>query len=149
MKSINTIPEIAGIVSYGPAVQSSKPQVAHLPSNIDAPSTSSTIETVKVHKYPDVDSANFVLPGHADFKDGAAGVSHTRCLTFLKPKLGPTFDLEAIWDEHTYFEFVERSVAKTMGTMVQEPYVNNVPTVKGPFRSIILFVCFQIPGSQS
>jgi hypothetical protein len=28
------------------------------------------------------------------------------------------FDLEAIWEEHTYFEFEMRSVAKTMGTMV-------------------------------
>ena len=28
------------------------------------------------------------------------------------------FDLEAIWEEHTYFEFEVRSVAKTMGTMV-------------------------------
>ena len=82
-----------------------------------------------VHKYPDVKSANFVLPGHADFKSGAAGLSHTRSLTFLKPKLGPHFDLEAIWEEHVYFEFEERSVAKTMGTMVQEPYVNHVPTV--------------------
>jgi hypothetical protein len=31
---------------------------------------------------------------------------------------GPKFDLEKIWDEHTYFEFEVRSVAKTMATMV-------------------------------
>lgn len=42
---------------------------------------------------------------------------------------GPYFDLEAIWDEHTYYEFDNRSVECTMGTMVQEPYVNHIPTV--------------------
>jgi carboxymethylenebutenolidase len=86
---------------------------------------------VTVHKYPGVQSANFILPKHVHFSNGPAAVAHTRCLTFLKPKLGgPNFDLEAIWEEHTYFEFAERSVAKTMGTMVQEPYVNHVPTVR-------------------
>jgi len=44
---------------------------------------------------------------------------------------GADFDLEAIWEEHTYFEFADRSAAKTMGTMVQEPYVNHVPTMTG------------------
>lgn len=43
---------------------------------------------------------------------------------------GPYFDLEAIWDEHTYYEFEARDVAKTMSTMVQEPYVNHIPTVR-------------------
>ena len=37
--------------------------------------------------------------------------------------------MEAIWDEHTYYEFADRSVEHTMSTMVQEPYVNHVPTV--------------------
>ena len=46
---------------------------------------------------------------------------------------GADFDLEAIWEEHTYFEFADRSAAKTMGTMVQEPYVNHVPTVSPPY----------------
>jgi hypothetical protein len=51
-------------------------------------------------------------------------------LNFLKKHLGgPYFDLEKIWEEHTEYEFAVRSVARTMGPMVQEPYVNNVPTV--------------------
>jgi carboxymethylenebutenolidase len=37
--------------------------------------------------------------------------------------------LEEIWEEHTYYEFADRSVEHTMSTMVQEPYVNHVPTV--------------------
>ena len=44
---------------------------------------------------------------------------------------GPCFDLEAIWEEHTLYEFGERAVEKTMSTMVQEPYVNHIPTMTG------------------
>ena len=44
---------------------------------------------------------------------------------------GPYFDLEAIWDEHTRYEFADRSVEETMATMVDEPYVNHIPTLTG------------------
>ena len=82
-----------------------------------------------VHIYS-VSSSNFVLPGHEHYQAGPASVAHTRSLGFLKQHLGgPIFDLEAIWDEHTLFEFGERNVEKTMSTMVDEPYVNHVPTV--------------------
>lgn len=84
-----------------------------------------------VHVYDTANSTNFVLPSHEDFQIAAAGVAHTRSLGFLRKHLGgPIFDLEAIWDEHTLFEFGERNVEKTMGTMVDEPYVNHVPTVR-------------------
>lgn len=87
-------------------------------------------ENQTYYQYTDVSSAGFVIPGHSDFKYSTAGVSHTRSLTFLKKHLrGPYFDLEKIWEEHTYFEFGDRSVEKTMATMVQEPYVNHIPTV--------------------
>jgi carboxymethylenebutenolidase len=84
-----------------------------------------------IHTYPNIE-ASFIIPGHANFKVSTAGVSHTRSVGFIKKHLGgPFFDLESIWDEHTYYEFGERSVEKTMATMVQEPYVNHVPTVCG------------------
>jgi carboxymethylenebutenolidase len=83
-----------------------------------------------VHIYDSAVSTNFVLPSHQHYQAGSAGVAHTRSLGFLKKHLGgPNFDLEAIWDEHTLFEFGERNVEKTMATMVEEPYVNHVPTV--------------------
>ncbi|TVY86577.1 hypothetical protein LAWI1_G007913, partial [Lachnellula willkommii] len=82
-----------------------------------------------VHEYPKLQSPYFASPGHDSFHYSSESVSHTRNLTFLKKHMGgPYFDLEAIWDEHTYFEFAERSVEKTMGTMVEEPYVNHIPT---------------------
>ncbi|EXJ60016.1 hypothetical protein A1O7_04164 [Cladophialophora yegresii CBS 114405] len=86
----------------------------------------------KVYTYPTVKASNFALPCQPNFDGTNEAVSHTRNLTFLKKHIrGLDFDLEAIWEEHTYFEFAERSVPKTMATMVQEPYVNHIPTMTG------------------
>lgn len=86
-----------------------------------------------LYNYADITGANFTIPGHPEFKISTAGVAHTRSVGFIKKHLGgPFFDLESIWDEHTYYEFGDRSVEKTMATMVQEPYVNHVPTVRAP-----------------
>ncbi|KAH8435179.1 uncharacterized protein LDX57_012808 [Aspergillus melleus] len=89
-------------------------------------------QETKVYSYPEASSSQFIVPGHADFIASAAGVAHTRSLTFVKKHLdGPYFDLEKIWEEHTFYEFDERSVEKTMATMVQEPYVNHTTTLTG------------------
>lgn len=78
-------------------------------------------------------SGKFALPGVDDFDYPTEAISHTRNLSFLKKHIrGADFDLEEIWEEHCYFEFDARSHTKTMGTMVQEPYVNHVPTVGVP-----------------
>jgi hypothetical protein len=68
-----------------------------------------------------------------DFGYATEAISHTRNLTFLKRYgRGTDFDLKAIWEEHCYFEFEDSSVAKTIRTMVQKPYVNHLPTVNIP-----------------
>ncbi|KAL6238406.1 hypothetical protein BDW75DRAFT_27717 [Aspergillus navahoensis] len=105
------------------------PALAHLDSS--KPRTESS-DLLKVYSYLEAPSSGFIIPGHADFNYSSAGVAHTRTLTFIKNHLGgPYFDLEKIWNEHTYYEFENRSVEKTMATMVQEPYVNHVPTLTG------------------
>ncbi|RBR11049.1 uncharacterized protein FIESC28_09194 [Fusarium coffeatum] len=84
------------------------------------------------YSYPTAPSHLFAVPFSSEFNYTTESVSHTRNLTFLKPLMnGPYFDLEDIWDEHTYYEFADRSVEHTMSTMVQEPYVNHVPTLTG------------------
>ncbi|KAH8169368.1 LEA domain protein [Sarocladium implicatum] len=89
-------------------------------------------QNVTDYYYPDVKSIKFCSPEHEDFHYNTDSVAHTRNLQFLKPRMnGPFFDLEKIWDEHTYYEFADRSVEHTMSTMVQEPYVNHVPTLTG------------------
>ncbi|CAG8013783.1 unnamed protein product [Penicillium salamii] len=85
-----------------------------------------------IYSYADIAGPSFIIPGHSDFKITTAGVAHTRSVGFIKKHLGgPFFDLESIWDEHTLYEFGDRSVEKTMATMVQEPYVNHIPTLTG------------------
>lgn len=92
------------------------------------------------YDYP-AQSSGFASPRTASFEYAAEAVSHTRNLTHLKKLMnGPYFDLEAIWDEHTYYEFEVRDVQATMNTMVQEPYVNHIPTV-----GLLTWWCFANP----
>ncbi|KAI1112389.1 hypothetical protein F5Y14DRAFT_422025 [Nemania sp. NC0429] len=110
---------------------SSNPGLIHIPGA--SPLSPLTHPNTKHHYYPTASSAAFVLPSSGtSYSHSAAAISHTRSLSFLRAALGgPTFDLEAIWDEHTAHEFATRSVARTMGTMVDEPYVNHVPVLTG------------------
>ncbi|KAK4225277.1 hypothetical protein QBC38DRAFT_483483 [Podospora fimiseda] len=126
--------DIKAVVFYGssPTRYSNFPILSHLPASGQNDSVLKSLEGVITHKYPSTSSGYFVLPSHPDFRASAASVSHTRSLSFLKPLLnGPYFDLEAIWEEHCHYEFGDRSVEETMATMVQEPYVNHVPTLTG------------------
>jgi carboxymethylenebutenolidase len=43
----------------------------------------------------------------------------------------PEHDLVALWEAHCRCEFETRDVDATMATMVDEPYVNHVPTMTG------------------
>lgn len=87
-------------------------------------------KNVTEYYYGNIKNRLFATPFQEHWHYGTEAVSHTRNLTFLKKSMnGPFFDLEAIWEEHTYYEFADRSVEHTMSTMVAEPYVNHVPTV--------------------
>ncbi|TGJ81882.1 hypothetical protein E0Z10_g6903 [Xylaria hypoxylon] len=104
-----------------------RPELVHLAGPV-----ANARPNTRQHYYASAKSPSFVIPSSGDFHYASASVSHTRSLSFLKPQLGgPVFDLEAIWDEHTAYEFATRSVAQTMGTMVDEPYVNHVPVLTG------------------
>lgn len=104
------------------------PHICHLAES----GIKSTSDNGTTHRYPEANSASFVLPSHPDYLPASAAVAHSRTLEFLKKQLdGPWFDLEAIWEEHTRLEFADRAVEATMNTMVQEPYVNHIPTMTG------------------
>ncbi|KLU81656.1 hypothetical protein MAPG_00741 [Magnaporthiopsis poae ATCC 64411] len=109
----------------------STPILWHAAGDVAKLGTASQHGATTVHAYREALSG-FVLPAHANYRGSSATVAHTRTLTFLRPLVGgPFFDLEAIWDEHCFYEFGDRAVAKTMGTMVAEPYVNHIPTITG------------------
>lgn len=85
----------------------------------------------KIYEYPSMDSSSFAVPFSEEFDYATEAVSHSRNLAFVKKVMGgPYFDLELLWEEHTFYEFGSRSVENTMATMVEEPYVNHVPTVR-------------------
>ena len=93
----------------------------HLTTDVLKPADNSNQSIVK-HFYK-TSSTYFVLPQTAQYDPAGASLAHSRTLVFLRKNLGgPFFDIEAIWEEHTYFEFEVRSVAKTMGTMVVRPF---------------------------
>ncbi|KAL7914943.1 hypothetical protein GGI35DRAFT_474648 [Trichoderma velutinum] len=127
---------VAGIVTFSnatPEVATSIPLLAHTSTASKLEINSSDVQksNVTVHSYPET-TPHFIFPSAAAYNNAAANMSHTRSLVFLRKHLGgPNFDLEAIWEEHCYWEFEARSVAKTMATMVAEPYVNHIPTMTG------------------
>ncbi|KAI2610506.1 hypothetical protein GGR54DRAFT_618188 [Hypoxylon sp. NC1633] len=131
LKTIEDVTEICAVVCYGASLVgiagSTLPLLAHVPGTKDV-EDGSGLRRVWYAK----GKSFFAIPAHEDYHAPSASVAHTRTLSFLKPLVGgPYFDLEKIWDEHTYWEFEARSVEETMATMVEEPYVNHVPTLTG------------------
>ncbi|RSL87305.1 hypothetical protein CEP52_003855 [Fusarium oligoseptatum] len=133
--SLTHVPDLVSAIVYGDEAGSADlapaavPILRHLAGPVKpAPGQAAGVE----HHYPKAESHAFATPFHEHFSYSLESLSHTRNLQFLKPRMGgPYFDLEAIWEEHTYYEFADRSVEHTMSTMVQEPYVNHVPTLTG------------------
>jgi carboxymethylenebutenolidase len=119
-RSISNDPRLVCLVLYGSGLSepSTVPILSHLSASADRLGSTPATPLSPTHKYSSA-SPNFVLPDSAEYDPGNAALAHSRSLVFLRKWLGgPTFNLEAIWDEHCYFEFEIRSVAKTMGTMV-------------------------------
>ncbi|RAK71443.1 LEA domain protein [Aspergillus fijiensis CBS 313.89] len=138
--TIPGIPSIVAIVMYGEAgsklpsacTPAAQPILCHLAGTRPKTQSRQTRQPSREYYYPTAKSFLFATPFADDFLYGPESISHTRSLSFLKPLMaGPYFDLEAIWDEHTFYEFTDRSVEHTMSTMVAQPYVNHVPTLTG------------------
>jgi carboxymethylenebutenolidase len=85
---------------------------------------------IGIFVYPGA-GTGFADHGSPDFNRAAADLAHSRTIGLLRRVLGPRYDLEALWEAHTRYEFETRDVAATMATMVDEPYVNHVPTMTG------------------
>ncbi|KAH9879285.1 hypothetical protein J1614_002724 [Plenodomus biglobosus] len=143
--------DIKALISYGgrnfttysPSLTTFPPQLIHA-AGLEVPRRQSITKVsasptrlpqgiVKLYRYEDAKrDTNWVLPSDENYHKRNAGIAHSRSLTFLKPLLnGPYFDLEAVWEEHLSYEFEGRDVAKTMATMVDQPYVNHIPTMTG------------------
>ena len=84
----------------------------------------------EIYVYPGV-SRGFERPAGENYDKPAAGLAHSRSIALLRQAIGPHYDLEALWEQHTLYEFGTRDVAATMRTMVPEPYVNHIPVMTG------------------
>ena len=82
------------------------------------------------HVYPGQDHA-FAREEGEHYDKGSAKLAHARSIEHFHRAIGPVFDLSALWDMHCYHEFETRDVGETMATMVDQPYVNHIPTMTG------------------
>ena len=85
---------------------------------------------VTTFSYPGCGHA-FANPARESFDKPASMMAYSRTLTVLRREMGPIYDLSYLWDRHTEYEFAARDVDRTMATMVDEPYVNHIPTMTG------------------
>ena len=106
----DAVPEICAAAVYGEPetaesfVESKLPVRRHL----SGPGQSIRKPSMVAWFYPSAKSSGFANPASKDFDYSAEAVSHSRTLSFLKPLIGgPFFDIEDIWEEHTYYEFAD------------------------------------------
>jgi carboxymethylenebutenolidase len=83
-----------------------------------------------VFLYPHA-GAGFYLRGRPAYDRSAAQLAHSRVIAQLRRTLGPTYDLEALWEQHLAFEFERHDPEGTMTTMTAEPVNINVPVMSG------------------
>jgi carboxymethylenebutenolidase len=89
-------------------------------------------DAAEIYVYADADHG-FNVSGHETYNRSAASLAHSRTIGLLRRAIGPRYNLDALWEEHTALEFTIRDADATMRTMVAEPYVNHVPTMTGGF----------------
>lgn len=85
---------------------------------------------IELYTYSGVDHA-FARTMGEHFDKPASIMAHSRSIALFRKAIGPRYDLSALWDQHCYHEFAARDVSSTMKTMVDEPYVNHIPTMTG------------------
>jgi carboxymethylenebutenolidase len=115
------------------------PMVFHFPENdtLCPPDVRARISAalrqrpqIEQYVYPGCDHA-FATPARPQYDKPAAMMAYSRTLALLRKVLGPVYDLNALWEQHCYYEFATRDVDSVMPTMVADPYVNHVPTMTG------------------
>lgn len=92
-----------------------------------------------IHTYADQSHA-FARPGGQHYHAASAELADLRTWAHLHEHLGcakgplheePRLDLAAIWEEHIKYEFETRDHEDTLKTMVEDAYVNHIPTLTG------------------
>jgi carboxymethylenebutenolidase len=140
-------PVDAAVSYYGVGIEASLdeaskikcPMVLHFGSE-DKYSPPATIEAIRkpfagrdeveIYVYQGADHA-FSNPHRPSYHKPSSWMAHSRTIALLRRAMGPHYDLSALWEKHTEYEFATRDVTATMETMVASPYVNHIPTMTG------------------
>ena len=91
---------------------------------------------VSIHDYPGRHHA-FARIGGEHYDADAAELANLRTLECLRDHLGwagsakSAVDFAALWEEHVKYEFETRNHVDTLETMVEDAYVNHIPTLTG------------------
>lgn len=89
-------------------------------------------EDLRVFLYDDCEPG-FAVPETASFDGPAAALAWSHTISALKRAMGPHYNLEELWAWHLACEFRLQDADAAIATMVDEPYVNHVPTLTGGF----------------
>ncbi|MGH7906206.1 MAG: dienelactone hydrolase family protein [Candidatus Binataceae bacterium] len=90
-------------------------------------------ENIESYVYPGAQHAFNNRERTIGYDKFASTFAHTRTVDFLRRAIGPRYDMAALWERHTHFEFRARDADETMKTMVADPYVNHIPTMTGGY----------------
>ena len=110
------------------------PVIVHL--SVDAEEVGGRVSALlpnadlRVHSYAGC-KRGFAIQGHRYYNKWPARISYSRTLGMLRRALGPHYDLAGLLFEHLRYEFETKDADATMGTMVDAPYVNHIPTMTG------------------
>jgi carboxymethylenebutenolidase len=83
-----------------------------------------------IYEFADA-APQFSLPGRGGWDKRVDSLAHSRALEIMRRIAGPYYDLVGLFADHVRHEFETLDVDATMATMVDEPYVNHVPTLSG------------------
>ncbi|KAI4238117.1 MAG: hypothetical protein LQ349_001320 [Xanthoria aureola] len=126
------VPKLCALVAYYPE-RMSVPGAGYPPSLklvVHIAGSQGFMPGDYAYSYPDA------VPGFAEhdldvFDKVSAGLAWSRSLDVIRMAFEIEVDLEAIWDRHSELEFATKDAEATMATMVEEPYVNHIPTMTG------------------
>ncbi len=123
-------PDPSGVIDA--ARDSKAPLVLHFPGVDSHAADFAAHSHIEAYAYPGA-GPGFAVPGAGDYDKSPADMAYTRTLGLLRKVMGPIYELSALWEAHRACEFITRDADATMKTMVDEPYVNHVPTLTGGY----------------
>ncbi|PNS20633.1 hypothetical protein CAC42_360 [Sphaceloma murrayae] len=131
---------LSGLIAYYPvslpthasAYQRSLQVVVHLASS------QTFAPAFDYYLYPNT-TPSFAEHDSDAFSKVSATLAWTRSLATVRKAFRIEVDLEKVWENRVALEFVTKDAAATMNTMVDEPYVNHVPTLTGGIGQEQLF----------